>query len=106
MRPAIYARVSTADGGQGTENQLAELRRFASVRAGMSLSSTSTTKAAGACIVPNAGASSRTRLGSHNFEAANRPGAALVIPADRRCLGLPLIYRYVGWPFSISTRHR
>jgi len=30
MRAAIYARVSTADGRQDTENQLGELRRFAS----------------------------------------------------------------------------
>jgi DNA invertase Pin-like site-specific DNA recombinase len=29
MRAAIYARVSTADGRQDTENQLGELRRFA-----------------------------------------------------------------------------
>src|SRR6266566_492000 len=29
MRVAIYARVSTTDKGQDTENQLAELRRFA-----------------------------------------------------------------------------
>ena len=32
MRAAIYARVSTADGRQDTENQLAELRRFASTQ--------------------------------------------------------------------------
>jgi DNA invertase Pin-like site-specific DNA recombinase len=31
-RTAIYARVSTADGRQDTENQLAELRRFASTQ--------------------------------------------------------------------------
>ena len=30
MRAAVYARVSTADGRQDTENQLAELRGFAS----------------------------------------------------------------------------
>ena len=29
MKAAIYARVSTADGRQDTENQLTELRRFA-----------------------------------------------------------------------------
>jgi DNA invertase Pin-like site-specific DNA recombinase len=29
MRVAVYARVSTADRGQDTENQLLELRRFA-----------------------------------------------------------------------------
>ena len=32
MRAAVYARVSTADGRQDTENQLAELRRFASTQ--------------------------------------------------------------------------
>src|SRR5215467_2572759 len=32
MRAAIYARVSTPDGRQDTENQLAELRRFASTQ--------------------------------------------------------------------------
>ena len=32
MRAAIYARVSTADGRQDTENQLAELHRFASAQ--------------------------------------------------------------------------
>jgi photosystem II stability/assembly factor-like uncharacterized protein len=32
MRAAIYARVSTADGRQDVENQLAELRRFASTQ--------------------------------------------------------------------------
>jgi DNA invertase Pin-like site-specific DNA recombinase len=32
MRAAIYARVSTADGRQDAENQLAELRRFASTQ--------------------------------------------------------------------------
>jgi DNA invertase Pin-like site-specific DNA recombinase len=32
MRAAIYARVSTADGRQDTENQLAELRRFANTQ--------------------------------------------------------------------------
>jgi|SRR5579862_414911 len=32
MRAAIYARVSTADGGQDVENQLAELRRFAATQ--------------------------------------------------------------------------
>jgi len=32
MRAAMYARVSTADGRQDTENQLAELRRFASTQ--------------------------------------------------------------------------
>ena len=32
MRTAIYARVSTVDGRQDTENQLAELRRFASTQ--------------------------------------------------------------------------
>jgi DNA invertase Pin-like site-specific DNA recombinase len=29
MRAAIYARVSTRDHGQDTENQLAQLRRYA-----------------------------------------------------------------------------
>jgi DNA invertase Pin-like site-specific DNA recombinase len=32
MRAAIYARVSTADGRQDTENQLEELRRFATTQ--------------------------------------------------------------------------
>jgi DNA invertase Pin-like site-specific DNA recombinase len=32
MKAAIYARVSTADGRQDTENQLAELPRFASTQ--------------------------------------------------------------------------
>ena len=32
MRAAIYARVSTADGRQDTENQMVELRRFASTQ--------------------------------------------------------------------------
>lgn len=32
MRVAIYARVSTIDKGQDTENQLVELRRYAAVR--------------------------------------------------------------------------
>jgi DNA invertase Pin-like site-specific DNA recombinase len=32
MRVAIYARESTGDGRQDTENQLAELRRFASTQ--------------------------------------------------------------------------
>lgn len=32
MRAAIYARVSTADGRQEVENQLAELRRFAALQ--------------------------------------------------------------------------
>ena len=32
MRAAIYARVSTADGRQDTENQLTELRRFGSTQ--------------------------------------------------------------------------
>jgi DNA invertase Pin-like site-specific DNA recombinase len=32
MRAAIYARVSTADGRQAVENQLAELRRFAATQ--------------------------------------------------------------------------
>ena len=32
MRAAIYARVSTADGRQDTENQLAELRQFANTQ--------------------------------------------------------------------------
>lgn len=33
MKAAIYARVSTADGRQDTENQLADLRRFATTQA-------------------------------------------------------------------------
>jgi DNA invertase Pin-like site-specific DNA recombinase len=33
MRAAIYARVSTTDGRQDVENQLAELRRFAATQA-------------------------------------------------------------------------
>jgi DNA invertase Pin-like site-specific DNA recombinase len=32
IRAAIYARISTADGRQDTENQLGELRRFASIQ--------------------------------------------------------------------------
>jgi DNA invertase Pin-like site-specific DNA recombinase len=32
MKVAIYARVSTADGRQDTENQLADLRRFAATQ--------------------------------------------------------------------------
>jgi DNA invertase Pin-like site-specific DNA recombinase len=62
MRAAIYARVSTADRRQDTENQLAELRRFASVQGWQIVGEYIDHESGGRADRANSGACSRTRL--------------------------------------------
>lgn len=57
MRPAIYARVSTADSRQDAENNSPSWRRFASPKAGDRSGNTSTTKAAERIVGSSAGCS-------------------------------------------------